>query len=97
MSDYNVSEAVNKGAALLDKVRPNWYKEINLDTFHFLNPSLCIIGQLYGQYLNGEEALELNTLCDAVDHGFDITAMLMYECLAIQDEWVKVIQERLSR
>lgn len=37
---------VAKGAALLDKKKPNWFKRINLDDLQMLSNSSCILGQL---------------------------------------------------
>lgn len=50
-------ERVEKGAALLDEQNPGWYKRINLDTLDQCDPSLCILGQLYGAWYTGNRIL----------------------------------------
>lgn len=63
---------VANGAALLDAEVPGWADKINLDTFDMSYPRTCILGQLFGEYVDGRAALNLNVVTDDdVRHGFD--------------------------
>jgi len=42
--------AVDKGAALLDRRRPNWFTQINCKTLDLSCGCDCVVGQLYGSY-----------------------------------------------
>lgn len=41
-------ENVERGAALLDRRRPRWFEQIDLDEFYLESATACICGQLSG-------------------------------------------------
>ena len=46
-----IATAAARGAKLLDKVRPGWFREINISALDLGNGEYCIIGQLnHGQF-----------------------------------------------
>lgn len=51
--------AVNKGAKLLDKILPGWHNQVHLQTLRMDNPSLCMMGQLFGGRVEGDLAREM--------------------------------------
>lgn len=50
------AECVERGAALLDKIRPGWIDTINLDTLNIASGSDCVLGQVFA-----EEAARVGT------------------------------------
>lgn len=59
---FNIVEerkATAKGARLLDKILPGWYKQINLGKLQMDNGSLCMLGQLFGRGVEGRLAKEM--------------------------------------
>lgn len=62
-----LSENVKRGAALLDKLVPNWKEEIkskyNQDIsfeFNMRFPYQCVLGHLWGSYINGLKFIQNN-------------------------------------
>ena len=49
--------AVKRGVKALDKGRPGWEKEIDLTRLDLSEPNVCMLGQLYGNYTRGLNAL----------------------------------------
>lgn len=54
MSTY---EPANRGAELLDRIRPGWHNEIDLDTLEVSDFERCVLGQLYGNYGEGGDVI----------------------------------------
>jgi len=50
---------VELGAAFLNVVNPNWFKEINPKELNMASAKVCILGELYGNYHNGVKELRL--------------------------------------
>ena len=49
-------QAVSQGAKLLDKLLPGWHKKINLQKLQMHNATLCMMGQLFGDGVEGKLA-----------------------------------------
>jgi hypothetical protein len=49
MARKKLREAVTRGARLLDRRHPRWYKKIDLDTLDLRSNEKCICGQLDGR------------------------------------------------
>lgn len=64
-----VDPRVLRGAELLDRERPGWWREINLDALKIACPFNCVLGQLTGRWSDGLERLGLRML-DAHKYGF---------------------------
>lgn len=47
ITKQGIIEAVNRGATLLDRERPGWHQEIDLEMFNMRNSCRCVVGQLY--------------------------------------------------
>lgn len=65
-----VEERVAKGVALLDDKRPGWRSEINTDILVMSDSRDCLLGQLYGDYGSGLQALDLWVEEDANKYSF---------------------------
>ena len=48
---------VRRGAELLDRVHPGWREKIQIDTLDISSTRHCILGQLYGSYSEGLNAV----------------------------------------
>jgi hypothetical protein len=55
-----IAERVAAGAALLDEKIPGWRDEINIKTLDLVSFRQCILGQLFGHYRDGLEALDVS-------------------------------------
>jgi hypothetical protein len=44
---------VHDSAAMLDRVKPGWWKKIDLDTLNLASHRQCVLGQLYGSFDRG--------------------------------------------
>lgn len=57
------------GAALLDRLVPNWWRHIRLRELDVNDGCKCITGQLFGDYAKGLDRLQLDET-DARYYGF---------------------------
>ena len=68
---------VERGATLLDAEQPGWCKRIDLVTLDMGDTEQCVLGQMYGHYSDGVDALGLGlreyagVYTKASTHGFD--------------------------
>lgn len=81
---------VAKGAALLDEVMPGWADRIDLDTLAFPSCDHCVLGQLYGHYVNGR--LFLDEVYLPVRDAFVVSGQAAYD--ALRTAWVSEIIQR---
>jgi hypothetical protein len=51
--------AVTKGAALLDRILPGWYKQVKLERLRMGDGAMCMLGQLFGTRAEGKLAREM--------------------------------------
>lgn len=76
MSTATIAERVARGAALLDREKPGWAARINERELNLGCCADCILGQVYGDYHRGRDALGLGvepfqwTDKHAAEHGF---------------------------
>jgi hypothetical protein len=95
-TDY--SARVARGAALLDRIRPSWAREIKLDVFDMGLCSKCVLGQLYGLYDDGLDALGLIS-GDRAEYiyGFNSSSLTqMASYAALTTAWRAEIRKRLE-
>lgn len=45
------------GAIVLDRVRPGWAQDINLKKLDLADCEVCVLGQLYGSFMEGAHQL----------------------------------------
>jgi hypothetical protein len=90
-------KAAQKGAEYLDRVRPGWYKKINLGNLSIASGTYCILGQLMGEYDTGMRFLNLNVV-DSIEMGFHIGlfggGVTSFE--GLNHAWLDEIEARLQ-
>ena len=62
--------SVELGAALLDQEKPDWFNLVDMKKFNINRPTDCILGQIYGSYSIGIDAIGLKIGREAFNHGF---------------------------
>lgn len=96
MDDYfgvTPEKAAENGAALLDKRYPGWEAEIDLDILEMNSCDHCVLGQLYGGFEVGRQALDLYYQSNApITYGFDGNIAW---CDDLEQPWRDLIRERL--
>lgn len=85
--DDSAALRVGRGILLLDVVRPDWRKALNLDALVLSSCVACVLGQLFGDYDKGLRALDLTRL-DAFNYGFNTMNSKMEHELV--QEWTRV-------
>ena len=71
--DAELKARVERGLALLRETHgPNFADHINLKTLELEHDSVCVLGQLYGNYSYGVNELFDGSLQESVKHGFDL-------------------------
>jgi hypothetical protein len=104
-------DRIAKGAALLDKVRPSWFHEVNCDRLSMESCDDCMMGQLYGKYYIGFiELIENESDCilfSAAECGFTLYNReqiyfsghpedVISRFKALADAWRSLIKTRLE-
>lgn len=93
-------KAVRNGAQLLDTkthegtfefVAPsNWRSLVDLDSFIIDSSADCVLGQVFGDYFRGCRALDLLTLEEKIEYGFQAETWGDYKSL--QQAWVDYLR-----
>lgn len=52
-------DRAHRGAILLDRRQPDWWKKIDLRILNLRLSKLCILGQVYGDFFVGVDQLQL--------------------------------------
>jgi hypothetical protein len=88
-----LEERVQRGAQLLDEKYPGWADRIDLRSFSISSPWLCILGQLFGGYLEG--VYSLNIVQQEALYGFNIKPTEPFSTFRqLQKLWQEAIEER---
>lgn len=89
-----IEDRVARGSTYLDKKRPGWEDDINLDRLELCDGRQCILGQLYGSYIDAaiqlgitHQSRDLGFLCQHVDGD-----VLKLELVA--NAWKRLINNR---
>lgn len=93
MPELSIEERVAAGAAWLDKHRPGWADAINLDQLDLADCTVCVLGQVYGDFWNaplsdglpGEWTRRATEMGFADDHG---------RYTELNEAWAALIDER---
>lgn len=80
------------GAALLDTYRPGWFRNIDLFTLDQCSTVNCVLGQTYGEYYKGLEALDVEGGDARIYCGFSSNDD--YDNL--NEAWTQIINSRLA-
>lgn len=85
----DIDERVQRGAALLDQVRPGWHTRIDITRLNLGSCDRCVLGQEYGDFTHGALALFTDP-GDVIAYGFDGDGEHTELTLA----WLDLINER---
>lgn len=99
-------ERVGRGAALLDEQLPGWAHRINVGALSLIEPCLCILGQIHGNYYGCRERVIGGGRNGAAAFGFDATEEEVdYRTVrreqrrqvyaTLQDAWIVAIADRV--
>lgn len=90
---------VQAGAELLDRVHPGWFEKINVETLDLVECDRCVLGQLYGHFRKGVEAVglpvTLYNMYVGAEYGFNVYGPAC-DCDALTPDWIEAINERLN-
>lgn len=97
----SIEQRVQSGIRLLNEVVPGWHHMIDVDILDLHETDECILGQVFGDYIEGIDALGITGYRRAqADCGFDLYAdeYIGYtgdagKFLDLTNAWVKAIQE----
>ena len=106
-----ITRAAQRGAKLLDKVEPSWFQMVDLTILNMGSLSCCVLGQAYGDYMEG--LLRLETRADDAGrrvkkrgeemdpyyYGFSIldVPLTAVEWSALTEAWIEEIRARMGR
>lgn len=110
---FELGTAAALGADLLDRKSPGWHWRVDLETLALHRMDHCVLGQLYGNYLLGCDALGLTPRYDTYDLGFSRPTSSRYvhspvypifhltrtarEYRVLDEAWTTEIQRRRER
>lgn len=101
MSELTIEQRVAAGVAWLDENRSGWIDLVNLDTLDLSSCTLCVLGQLFGEYedapLAAKYTPDLASTGPARSRGFEVayrTASAYREYADLTAEWRRVIESR---
>ena len=96
MRENTFTQRARLGAEFLDQHRPGWFNRIDR-RLHMWSPCSCVLGQVYGNYFKGRNALCL-TQDDVQNYGFWIPPwnFFLFGLLRLAWAWKKEIMSRRS-
>lgn len=87
---------VARGARYLDRVKPDWYGLVDVETLNLISAEDCVLGQVFGDYETGLSHLFGGNgpdLTDRIEYGFTNTAV--FEDLPeLNEVWALVVDAR---
>ena len=92
----DLEQRVAAGAALLDRERPGWWEEVDTERLDMASECDCVLGQVWGEYIDGVNALHVRGdggwVVWSTDHGFERADWTDLDRL-----WLAAIAERRAR
>lgn len=94
-------DRVRRGAALLDRLRPGWAGAIDQGFLDQGSCYTCVLGQLFGDFLEGLKETGTDLGGREVDHGFDcdpdeVPGHVRAQYEALDAAWRAEIRARLG-
>lgn len=101
-----VRERVQRGAAYLDDVDPEWYKHVDAETLELDDGRHCILGQMHGEFRLGLGRSHLISMSSApraslspVAYGFKCVEGVpdewqSYDYELLNEAWTEAVRER---
>lgn len=85
----DIATRVARGVALLDERVPGWVNLVNPLGLNIESTEQCVLGQIYGQYNEGVDALDINP----ERYGFDANHFdgNKWQYAVLTKEWTRVI------
>lgn len=84
---------MRKGVKLLNEQAPGWHRKVKISTLDLSSNDNCILGQVFGEYTNGLELLDINSNDETRNgpaHGFSLCSEeWTNERIADMTEWWK--------
>jgi len=95
MFDRIYEKRVERGAALMDMVFPDWDSRIDMGKLNISSGTVCVLGQCYGGYMKGLARLDLSP-AGAARCGFAWPALLGtgYSYRKLTEAWRMLIEGR---
>lgn len=89
-----ITPEVERGIALLDERVPGWRDRINLDDLDMGSITKCVLGQLFGQYVDGLNELfgDRYTFFDGAHYGFTTIAGSFASFGALTERWYTALR-----
>lgn len=95
--NLTITQRIQNGAAILDEALPGWEKRVDRSTLDIQTNGHCVLGQLFGKFLNGVKVLHLPLASTQelypANLGFDKDTA-SYTWHELNDEWQKFLAER---
>jgi hypothetical protein len=91
------AELVSKGVALLNEQMPDWRERVRVELLWMPSGTMCILGQLYGEFDIGAGALDI--MCEEDRYGFCIPFkdadddLYKFDYAELQAEWIRVLSD----
>jgi len=101
-----VTERVCRGAALLDRMAPGWWAQIETSRLSIANCRTCLLGQVFGSYLLGCQVLGFKSAWvhsagrDPVNHGFAVSldsGGWVTELRDLTGAWITEVEKRKAK
>lgn len=80
------------GAALLDKLVPGWHEKVDITKLNIGDRHNDVLGQIYGDYVLGCEALTLTNEYERMRFGF--SADCIEDVDRLNERWPALVRER---
>jgi hypothetical protein len=84
-------DAVARGAALLNERVPGWRERLQLRRLHMEDCEQCVLGQIYGDYVMGLDALWPDLVMASEDSTFGFDLVRPYPPSPSKEERYKVL------
>lgn len=99
MTATAIADRVAKGISMLNAQDPNWRDWVDFETLELSSLGECILGQVFGSWGRGTEALNITGHRSAqTENGFDLSEDEYYSeevndlWAELQSEWIKQIK-----
>lgn len=98
MNSKTIKARVARGAELLDREVPGWADKISLDELAMCSCAHCILGQLFGRFLDGANKLNVDECEYGFEIGCDINAPGRYSYYnRLNEHWRQEIHQRREK
>lgn len=87
-----MSPEVERGVALLDRVRPGWERDVNVMTIDIRSWKNCVLGQVYGSFSSALSIL----IREESEFGIDFASSHGFAVDARSPEWRTLIHAELA-